>query len=177
MTILTTTPKNPNLLPSNKYQLNFSRCPNIQFFCQTVIVPGISMMEVPRYNPFIDLYSPGVKAIYEVLNVTFLIDEDLKAWSEVHNWIRDMVFPEDFEEYKDLKNIAKPTIRPDFPQFADAHLTLLSSANNPICKFKFIDIFPVALSSFNLSTTFSPDVIVTADVSFRYSYYQLEILN
>jgi len=176
MTVLTTTPKNPNFLPSNKFQLNFTRCPNLQFFCQTVIVPGISMMEVARETPFVDLYSPGIKAIYEVLNVTFLIDEDLLAWKEVHDWIRAMVFPENFEEYVALGKIAGPSVRPQFPQFSDAYLTLLNSSNNPIYKFKFIDVFPVALSSFNLSTTFSPDVIVTADISFRYSYYQIESL-
>ena len=176
MSVLTTTPTNPNLLPSNKFQLNFSRCPNIQFFCQTVIVPGISMMEIPKENPFVDLYSPGVKAIYEVLNVTFLVDEDLLAWKEIHDWIRAMVFPENFEEYVSLQTLNPRSIRPQFPQFSDAHLTLLSSANIPIYTFKFIDIFPVALSSFNLSTTFSPDVIVTADVSLRYSYYQLQSL-
>lgn len=176
MSLLTTTPENQNLLHGNKFQLNFARCPNIQFFCQTIIVPGIAMSEIPRVTPFVELFSPGDKAIYEILNVTFLIDEDLKAWIEIHDWIRAMVFPEKYSEYANLKNIAKPVIREGFPQFSDATLTLLSSANQPIVKFKFIDIFPVALSSFNLSTTFSPDMIITADVSLRYSYYQIESL-
>jgi len=93
MTILTRTPENPNLQHSNKFQLNFARTPNLQYFCQSVMVPGISLSEVPRTNPFVELYSPGEKAIYDILNVTFMVDEDLMAWKEIHDWIRAMTFP------------------------------------------------------------------------------------
>jgi hypothetical protein len=66
MTALNRNPKNPNYLHPNKFQLNFARLPNIQYFCQTVTVPGISLSEIPQNTPFVDLYRPGEKAIYDL---------------------------------------------------------------------------------------------------------------
>ena len=98
MTALTRNPANPNYLHPNKFQLNFGRASNVQYFCQSVSVPGISMSEVLQTTPFVDLYRPGEKAIYDLLNVTFIVDEQLKAWLEIHDWIRAMTFPTNFKE-------------------------------------------------------------------------------
>lgn len=174
MTILTRNPVNPNLVHPNKFQLNFSRLPNLQYFCQGVTVPGISTNEIARVSPFVELYSPGNKAVYDTLTITFLVDEELVAWKEVHDWIRAMTFPTEFEEYVNLDTLARPSVRPNFPQFSDAKLTILSSANVPIRTFNFIDAFPVSLTSFPLSATLSPDIPVTADATFRYSYFNIE---
>jgi len=178
MSALTRNPKNPNYLHPNKFQLNFSRLPNIQYFCQTVTEPGISLSEIPQNTPFVDLYKPGEKAIYDLLNVTFLVDEALKSWLEVHDWIRAMTFPTDFKEYQNLGLLSKTAgIRQSFglpAQYSDATLTLLSSANNPIFRFKFFDVFPTSISSFPMSTTDTPDTVITADATFRYSYFNVD---
>jgi 2-C-methyl-D-erythritol 4-phosphate cytidylyltransferase len=117
MTIITKTPQNPNPLHPNKFQLTFSRAPHIQYFCQSVSVPGISLSEVPRQTPFVDLYSPGEKAIYDVFNITFMVDEYLSGWLEIHDWIRAMTFPEKFEEYLHLQKQSRYVGNPKTPQF------------------------------------------------------------
>jgi len=174
MTIITRNPENPNFLQPNKFQLNFSRAPNIQYFCQSLSVPGISLSEVPRQTPFVDLYSPGEKAIYDVLNITFMVDEHLSAWLEMHDWIRAMTFPENFDEYKNLSRLSKNISNPKTPQFSDATLTVLSSSNNPTWRFKFIDCFPTSISAFVLSASDSPENVVTADATIRFAYYNIE---
>lgn len=176
MTALTRTPDNLNFLQPNKFQLNFSRLPNVQYFCQTVSIPGISLSEAVITNPFVDIYSPGEKAIYDLMTVTFVIDEDLKSWIEIHDWIRAMTKVKDFEEYKRLPALKMRTagLEDKQPQFSDASITILSSANNPIYKFKFYDCFPTTLSSFIMNTGDGPDTQLTADVTFRYNYYDIE---
>lgn len=176
MTAITRNPTNPNLLHPNKFQLNFSRAPNLQYFCQGVSMPGISLGEVPRNNPFLDIYSPGEKALYDQLNITFYVDEELKAWLEIHDWIRAMTFPTNFDEYKNLQNLSQKWPKGDFPQFADGSLTLLSSSNKPYYRIKFVDLFPVSLSSFVVSATDTPDNIITADATFRFAYYDIDKL-
>jgi len=181
MTALTRNPPNPNFLHPNKFQLNFSRVPNMQYFCQSVSVPGISLSEIPRNTPFVDLYAPGEKAIYDLLNVTFIVDENLKAWLEIHDWIRGMTFPTDFKEYENLGLLSKQSgIRQDLglgAQYSDATLTLLSSANNPTHQFKFYEVFPTTLSTFVVSASDTPDTIITADATFRYSYFNVDIVS
>jgi len=174
MTAITRNPSNPNFLQPNKFVLNFSRLPNMQYFCQSVTLPGISMSEVPQNTPFVDVYLPGEKAIYDILNVTFMVDEMLIAWKEVHDWIRAMTFPVDFEEYRNLPNLNSNRMPKLKPQYSDATITVLSSSNNPIYKFIFYDVFPTTLSTIILSTADGPDTIPTSDASFRYSYYDIE---
>lgn len=176
MTILTRNPSNPNVLHPNKFQLNFARLPNVQYFCQTVTIPGISTGEAPYPTPFVDLYAPGEKAIYDMLTVTFIVDEDLKTWIELHDWIRAMTFPKEFEEYAKLGQLNRYTLSSNTrqPQYSDGIVTLLTSANNPNIQFKFYELFPTSLSTFVMSSTDSPDAVITADATFRYSYYDIE---
>jgi hypothetical protein len=176
MTVLTRNPSNPNLLHPNKFTLSFSRLPSMQYFCQGVSVPGISLSEVPRQTPFVDLYSPGEKAIYDVFNVTFFVDEELKGWLELHDWIRALTFPTEFEEYVRLPRLNKNIPILDKPQFSDCSLTLYSSSNTPYYRFKFVDCFPTSLSSFVVTSTDSPNNPITADATFRFAYYNVEKL-
>lgn len=175
MTALTRNPTNPNPLQPNKFSLSFTRTPNVQFFCQTVSVPGISLSEIPQNTPFVDVYVPGEKAIYDLLTVTFIVDEDMESWREIHDWIRAMTFPHDFEEYQNLANLGRNASArtTNKPQYSDATLNILSSNNVNNYQFKFHDCFPTSLSNFVMSTTDSPDTIITADVTFRYSYYDI----
>ena len=178
MTATNRNPSNPNFLQPNKFQLNFARSPNVQYFCQSLSVPGISMSEVPQMTPFVDIYVPGEKAIYDLLNITFLVDEELKSWIEIHDWIRAMTFPKEFAEYGKLDRLNKYTthVQTKTPQYSDATVTLLSSSNTPYYKFKFYGVFPTTLSTFIMSATDSPDTVVTADATFRYMYYDIEKL-
>jgi hypothetical protein len=148
-------------------------------FSVIVSIPGISLGEVPRNNPFVDLYSPGEKAIYDQMNITFYVDEELIAWKEVHDWIRGMTFPESYREYATLGQNAKNrqiSVRKGFEQFSDASLTLYSSSNKPLHRFKFYDCFPVTLSSFVVNSQDSPETIITADTTIRFAYYDIEKL-
>jgi hypothetical protein len=174
MTAITRNPSNPNFLQPNKFILTFSRLPNIQYFCQTVTVPGISMSEIPQFTPFVDAYLPGEKAIYDLLNITFMIDENITSWKEVHDWIRAMTFPENFEEYKNLTNLNPNRSQRLKPQYSDAKIVLLSSSNNPKIEFNFYDVFPTSLSTIIMSAQETPDSVITADATFRYTYYDIK---
>jgi hypothetical protein len=176
MTALTRNPTNTNLLHPNKFSLSFQRLPEMQYFCQGASIPGISIGEAPRNTPFVDLYSPGEKAIYDLLNVTFFVDEELKSWLGVHDWIRAMAFPEKFEEYLSLERQSKFIPNVEKPQFSDATLTLYSTSYKPYYRFKFFDCFPISLSSFVVSASDTPENVITADSSFRFAYYNVEKL-
>jgi hypothetical protein len=62
------------------------------------------------------------------------------------------------------------------PQFSDATITLLSSSNKPYYRFKFHDVFPTSISTFVMAATDDPSNPMTADATFRYSYYDIEKL-
>lgn len=178
MTVLNRNPSNPNMLQGNKFQLNFSRAPNLQYFSQTITLPGISTSEIPVNNPFVELYAPGEKAIYDTLNITFLVDAEMTGWLEVHDWLRGLTFPTNYEEYRNLSQQNKFTTTADSktPQYADASITILSASNKPYFKFTFFDLFPISIGGFMLSSTDTPETIITSDATFRFTYYDIEKL-
>ena len=178
MTAFTRNPANPNFLQPNKFILNFTRAPALRYFCQTVTVPGIATTEVPQTNPFVELYVPGEKPVYDVLNITFMVDEKLESWREIHDWIRALTFPKEFEEYQRLGTLNKFTAKSAVkkPQYSDASVVILSSSNTPYYRFTFHDMFPVSISTFVMSATDDPSTTVSADATFRYSYYDIEKL-
>jgi hypothetical protein len=176
MTILNRTPSNPNFLLPNRFQLGFARSPNVQYFCQSLSIPGISLSEVVNVNPFVDVYVPGEKAIYDTLSITFTLDEELSSWMEIHDWIRGMTFPENFEEYQNLSRLSRNIPNPNRPQYSDATITLLSSSYAPTWRFNLKDVFPTSLSAFVMSASDGPENTLTADATFRFAYYNVEKL-
>jgi hypothetical protein len=174
MSAINRNPSNTNSLVGNKFSINFTRLPNLNYFCQSINLPGMSIGEIPRNNPFIDLYSPGEKLTYDSLNFSFIVDEDLKSWLEIHDWMRAMTFPTDFSEYRNLPNLNKfAKANPTFPQFSDATVNILTSSLNLNYNVRLYDCFPTSLSSIIFNSTDSPENIITADVSFRFSYFDI----
>ena len=178
MTALTRNPQNIDLLQSTKFRVTFDRLPGMTYFCQSANFPGVSLTEILRATPFVDLYNPGEKIVYDTFNITFLVDEELRAWTEIHDWIRGLTFPTNFEEYVNLARSSNAANiragnREQF-QYGSAALTIYTNKNNANFRVKFVDIFPTSLSTVLFNTQDTADNIMTADATFRFSYYNYE---
>lgn len=177
-TVESRSPSNRDILQSTKFKMNFTRLPGMTFFCQTVNLPGVSLTEVIRNTPFVDLYIPGEKIIYDTLNATMLVDEDLQDWQAIHDWIRAMTFPVEFQEYANMKSQFRDSVVRQgikLPQqYSDASVTIYTNKNNPNMRVLYKDVFPTTLGGIQFSTLDSAENIITCDVTFRYSYYNLE---
>ncbi|CAB4124356.1 tail completion and sheath stabilizer protein [uncultured Caudovirales phage] len=170
---------NQNLAQVTKFKLNFERLPLVTFFCTTVNMPGVSTSAIPHYTPFADLYIPGDKIVYQDLDVNFLIDEDFVAWQSIHDWVRGMTFPTDFKEYRDLEKLKRIPMTGSMPvdkkaQYSDAVLSVYTNQNNPHIKLKFIDVFPITLSSIEFDNASNADNILVGKAVFKFSYYDIE---
>lgn len=166
-------PPNTSLLVPNRFVLSFIRLPNMQFFCQTVNLPGINITPIQRTTPFVDLQVAGEKLIYDPLFITFLVDEDLRAWREIHDWMRGITFPTTFDEYKDLSK-QSPYANQRRPQYSDAVLVVLDSNQRGNYRFLFKDAFPSSLAPFTMSSTLGADSVMTVDATFTFSYFDIE---
>jgi hypothetical protein len=108
-----------------------------------------------------------------------LINEDLETWTEIHDWIRGLTFPTNFEEYVNLSRqspgvVARSNLTRQPPVYSDASLTFFTNKNNPSFRIKFADVFPTSLSTITFSTGDTAENIMTADATFRFSYYNYE---
>ena len=154
MSALANQPKNINPLADIQFKFDVGALPNTSFFIQSVNIPGISLEGAVLATPQLQNFSRHTGVItYETLNVTFMIDEYLKNWQEVFEWMVG-------EENK----------------YTSAVLTVLSSAMNPTMEFHFKDIFPTTLSEISFDSTTTDPVYQVATVSFNYTEYKVKNL-
>jgi hypothetical protein len=146
--------------------LTFARIPNTQFFCQEVNIPGVSLGEVDRVTPFLDMFSPGTKLKYDPLDVEFIVDAQLQSWKDIYNWFTSIADPDGFEGRRISREIQNNT------NFSDATLTVLSALNNPVVRIEYLNCFPLTLSDIRFDTKSSADNIITCRATFRYQSYK-----
>jgi hypothetical protein len=103
----------------------------------------------------------------------------LRGWLEIHDWIRGITFPTEYEEYLTLQNNSgapiynRTTVGLPYA-YTDAFLTIYTNKNNPNVRIKMFDVFPTTLGSLIFNTGDSSENIVVADATFRFSYYNYE---
>jgi hypothetical protein len=166
MTALNRSPENTNFLQPTKYLLTFDRIRTTQYFCQTVNLPGVSLGEVNRATPFLDMYSPGTKLTYEPLQIEFILDEKLQGWKNLYDWFLTMADPDGFEKRDGSRELQTNK------HFSDATLSILSGLNNPLIRIQYTNLFPLSISDIRFDSTQSADTIMTATASFRYQSYK-----
>ena len=169
---------NKNLLQGSKFKLNFDRLPDVSFFCTSVNIPGLSLSENMRATPFVDYAIAGDKLTYEKLEITFLINENLSPWKEVHDWMRGLGFPTNFDEYKNLAALQASKLYPglstlgtEAPQYSDGRLSIFTNKNNPVVTISFKDLYPVEISSIDFATKMTAEDIISGTARFAYMYY------
>ena len=165
MTVLNRNPINTGPLQPTKFLLTFSRISAVQYFCQTVNLPGVQLGEVVRTTPFLDMYSPGTKLTYNNLDISFILDSEMAGWKNLYNWFTSIADPDGFEKRDGSIELQHSK------HFSDATLTILSSLNNPMLRINFTNLFPVSMGDIRFDTTSSADTIITVDASFRYQSY------
>lgn len=174
--VLSRQPEVTSLLQTTKYVFIMPRINNVQYFCQEANLPGVSLPELPRPTSVVDLYVPGNKMVYNRFEITFLIDSDLKSWTDIHDWMRKLTTPVANEEYKLLWRRDGVVSDKSLSQYSDGILTVLSNLNNPRFRIKYVNLFPTSLTDIRFKTTESAEDILTATATFRYDYFDIERL-
>lgn len=158
-----------NLLKNNAFQIQILSLPTVMMFTQTVNIPGIIMGSIPLALPTADVSIPGDKLVFENLSLTFMVDENLKNYMEIWNWMESLGFPQTTDEFGKLRNPGRPVdaIR----ETSDIKIALLTNKTNYNKEITFVDAFPVDLDA--LSFAYNEDGIThpTATVGFEYKYY------
>ena len=155
-------------------------------------IPGLTLSENQYDTPLKNIPLPGEKLEFEDLNITFIVDENLENYIEMHEWLTACGFPKDRSQFKKFRSTTANTpvttqgtssdigdVKPataERSMFSDSTLTILTNKNNPVVEVRFADCFPTSLSglSYNQNTT---DVdYLTAEVNFKYKIYEIHTL-
>jgi len=159
-------PDTHNVLTNNKFRFVLTRCPTMTYFCQRANIPSLSFGTSIQSNPTgISIRRPGTSYVYEDLQIGFSVDENMKNWLEIHNWIKDLGI-----SYDSATEVLRES-----QKISSAYVLVLNSQYRPILAVKYRNVYPTFLSAidFDSSTTDSDTVIATA--TFAYTHYEIEV--
>ena len=181
MAITDNQPANLNPLSPLGFRFQIKRIPNINYFCQSVVLPTITMNPIEmQSSPFGIIPRPGDRLLYDPFTLRFRVDEDLKNYIEIEQWLVGIGHPESFKQSEDFAKanpspFAAARVTASAANFvADATLTVLTSHKNPSINIFFQDAFPITLTELTFDTTLMDVEYLEATVTFRYRKYSIE---
>lgn len=170
--------QNRNLLSPIGFKFILTKTPKVDFYCQTAAIPSINMGTAQQGSWLRDIPIPGDKAIFEDLNLRFLIDENMENYLEIYNWLIGLAYPESMEQFVNLKELDPIKYSRDtrnrFAEYSDGTLQILNSNYNVVRQIKFKDLFPIALSTLEFDCTNRDYNYFTANVTFKYTSYEIQ---
>ena len=170
MTAIEDTPINKNFLSPLNFKFTIKKAPHVNFFIQKVGVPEMVLPAPVATNPMVNIPYPGDHIKYGDLSFTFKVDEDLQNYLEIHNWLRALGKPTDYEEHKVISEKALVT---GDGIFSDISLMVLSSTKMANYEVVFVDAHPISLSGLTFNTTDTDVNYIEASASFKYVYYDI----
>ena len=174
-----------------QFKFGVIKLPKVEYFCTAANIPGISLGQTSQPTPLKDIPIPGDKLEYDNLNITFLVDENLENYREIHGWMTGLGFPKDTSQFRALQGASadrypttsdvglnkelgqiKKAVQDDGGLYSDATLFVLSSKNNANLEIRFRDIYPISLSGLDYNQQETDIQYLTASVTFAYTIYE-----
>jgi len=132
-------------------------------------VPGISLANIAINTPFTVVNEPGDQVTFEPLVVQFIVDEEMRNWLEVWDWMTGLGFVREFKDFTNIKSSV-------YGLESDATMTILTANMNAQIHVKFENIFPISLSEIQFTSTDADTQAITATATFNYTSYTVERL-
>ena len=174
-----------------QFKFSIFKLPKLEYFCTAANIPGVTLGSTSLPTPLKDVPIPGDKLDYDTLNISFLVDENLENYREIHGWLTGLGFPKDYSQYRALQSAGSdrfPTTTnetysseigqvskqtpDDGGLYSDATLFVLTSKNNSNIEIRFRDVYPISLSGLDYNQQATDVDYLTATVTFQYKIYE-----
>jgi len=174
-----------------QFKFQITKLPKVEYFCTAVNIPSVEVSSTAQRTPLADVPLPGEKVNFGSLEMTFLVDENLENFREIHGWLMGLGFPKDYSQSRDAIGAGADrfptssgsdlTTDPGKVKYgavdigalySDATLVVLSSKNRPVVEVRFSNIFPTALSGVQYNQNATDVDYLTATVTMEYQIYE-----
>ena len=162
--------------------------PTTEWFVVRANVPGVSMGQAVQTTPLLDMPIIGDKLTYDDFYVTFLVDEELKNYTEMHDWLINCAAPQERSQFRGKERPAGIPKRPqtqiqdlllgnipesDRDLYSNLDLFIMSSKNNPVVKIQMVEAFPISLTNIEYSHQESDVTYAECTATFAFSYFTI----
>ena len=76
-----------------KFKFSITKLPLVEFFTTQANIPGINLGESIFPTPFKTIPVQGDDLTFENLEISFIVDEKLENYRELHQWLVGIGFP------------------------------------------------------------------------------------
>ena len=172
-----------------KFAFKIMKLPTVEFFITQANIPGVNLGESIFPTPLKQIPVQGDDLTFDNLEISFLVDEKLTNYRELHQWLVGIGFPKarsQFSSFKSENSDVFPTgsqVKGETTStgvatgtqsmFGDATLTVMTSKNNPIIEVRFSDLYPVSLSALQFDQQLTDTTYLTATCTFTYKLYEM----
>ena len=179
-----------------QFRFSIIKLPKVEYFCTAANIPGIALGQANQPTPLKDIPIPGDKLDYDNLNISFLVDENLENYREIHGWLTGLWFPKDTSQFRALQGAGadrypttsnvglnkelgstKKAVQDDGGLYSDATLFVLTSKNNTNLEVRFRDLYPISVSGLEYNQQETDIQYLTANVTFAYRIYEFATVN
>lgn len=166
-------PDNITPLSPNGFLFSIQKLPKLNFFCQQVNLPGITLGAPEFGNPFRMQPVPGESLTYDELTIQFLVDSEMQNYQQLYNWIVALGFPNEYDQYTTFINEDdRGAISELSRNYSDGILQILSGTNTVVKTIQFVEMFPVTIDSLMFQATSTDVQYLVGNATFRYGYYK-----
>ena len=93
MSALQNLPSNISYLSPIGFRFILSNFPEVTYFCQAANIPGVSLAGIDFPTPMKNIQYSGDEVSFEELSIRFVVDENLKNWLSIYDWITALGYP------------------------------------------------------------------------------------
>lgn len=170
-------PENMNPLSPTGFRFLINKLPKLQFYCQTVNLPGIILGEPSFGTPFTKIPVPGETLTFDDLRIQFLVDETMENYQAIQRWLFGLGYPQEYSQYIDFINtdtLPSGAVSELSRNYSDASLFILTNNNTESKLLTFKNVFPSSLESLTFTGVDNDIQYLVGQVTFKYSYYDFE---
>jgi hypothetical protein len=174
MTILSCPfPSNVNPLSSNGFRFGIQKIPEIEFFCQSATIPGLTLNQHNLATPLSNMALPGATLDFTPLDIEFMVDAEMKNYLSIWNWMIGLGFPETWNQYTDFLQTDSLGSNTELSKnLSDGTLSILNNSFVPIQTIQFVGLFPISINTLTLQATATDVNYLICSASFQYSHYK-----
>jgi len=138
-----------NFLQTNNFMLVIPSFEATRFLATSFALPSIALPPAAADTPFSTMKFAGDKIQFTPVSFEFIIDEDMKNYTEIYSWLSSISYMESFDAFKNYA--LKSNFQPLGEQ--DIKVMILDSKNNPVSTFTFFISIHVCLLLCQMSNT------------------------
>ena len=188
--IIDRTPSKFDYASPIQFRFKITKLPLVEFTIQTANIPSVTLDEVQQPTRLKPIALPGSTLSFGNLDLSFLVDENLNNYKELHDWLIGLGTPESDSQFSGLlatgsdrfagstassaaTGSGTSTPLNEGAIYSDATLTVLNSKNIPKTEIRFRNVYPVSLSGLSYDIKANDVSYIQSSASFSYMGYEI----